>query len=145
MPGILENYFRRLRDINSSGAGVPETSYYGAFETLFNEIAKPLKPRVRAIMQLGGRICDIYFNATGNFHNVPTNVWKFVTGGYQVTKKWLSYREQSLLGRSLTPVEAREARIASILLLQPSLDDNYQVCQAEAYSWPPNSTSKEIS
>jgi|TARA_B100000586_G_scaffold160351_1_gene116842 hypothetical protein len=55
MPSVLENYFRGLRDIHSSVAGVPETFYYGAFEALLNEIGKPLKPRGRAIMQLGGR------------------------------------------------------------------------------------------
>ncbi len=39
---------------------------------------------------------------------MPENLWDFTIGGYQVMKKWLSYREQSLLGRALTPDEARE-------------------------------------
>ena len=49
-------------------------------------------------------------------------------GGYQVMKKWLSYREAPLLGRDLRNEEAREVqamarRIAAILLLEPALDD----------------------
>jgi hypothetical protein len=42
----------------------------------------------------------------------------------------LSYREFELLGRALTPEEAREVthmgrRIAALILLQPDLDKNY--------------------
>mgnify|MGYP006966885289 FL=1 len=56
-------------------------------------------------------------------------------------KKWLSYREQSLLGRPLMnselhEVQAMARRIAAILLLQPSLDANYWVCKENAYMWP---------
>ena len=47
-------------------------------------------------------------------------------------KKWLSYREQSVLGRSLTSGEAREfqqmvRRISSIITLANMLDDNYNL------------------
>ena len=52
---ILEDYFRELREIRASGAGVPETSYYTYLENLLNEVGKPLKPRVRAIFQLANR------------------------------------------------------------------------------------------
>jgi hypothetical protein len=50
--------------------------------------------------------------------------------GYQVLKKWLSYREAALLGRPLTPDEAQQfthhvRRIASILALHPQLDAHY--------------------
>ncbi|MFH1059349.1 MAG: hypothetical protein V1797_11825 [Pseudomonadota bacterium] len=55
-------------------------------------------------------------------------------------KKWLSYREQKLLGRDLRPDEARyfgevARRIAAILLLGPELDANYQAVKAHAYPW----------
>ena len=55
-------------------------------------------------------------------------------------KKWLSYREFELLGRALTPDEAREVthmarRIAALILLQPELDANYQRVKAETYAW----------
>ena len=51
----VETYFRELRDIHASGAGVPETSYYGALERLLNEIGKPLKPKVRCVINLANR------------------------------------------------------------------------------------------
>ncbi|MBU2602343.1 MAG: hypothetical protein KKA32_09265 [Actinobacteria bacterium] len=50
-------------------------------------------------------------------------------------KKWLSYRERSLLGRDLSKDEAREVmnmarRIAAILLLEPALDTNCRAVTA---------------
>ena len=32
-------------------------------------------------------------------------VWEYTIGGYQVIKKWLSYREREILGRGLTTDE----------------------------------------
>ena len=73
---------------------------------------------------------------------MPERVWDDTIGGYQVLKKWLSYREQALLGRGLTIAEAREVtdivrRIAAILLLGPALDASYRAVAAEAWDvWP---------
>jgi hypothetical protein len=49
-----------------------------------------------------------------------------------VIKKWLSYREKALLGRSLMVDEVRDVtamarRIAAILLLAPALDASYRI------------------
>jgi hypothetical protein len=57
-----------------------------------------------------------------------------------VIKKWLSYRERPLLGRSLTVDEVREVsamarRIAALLLLAPALDANYQAVKAATVDW----------
>ena len=35
---------------------------------------------------------DIYLNDRAYWRNVPANVWGYKLGGYQVLKKWLSYR-----------------------------------------------------
>ncbi len=56
-------------------------------------------------------------------------------GGYQVIKKWLSYREHDILGRPLKLEEVQEVsnmvrRIAAILLLSPALDQNYEAVKA---------------
>jgi hypothetical protein len=64
----------------------------------------------------------------------------YTLGGYQVIKKWLSYREHEILGRALTPEEAREVtqtarRIAAVLLLEKRLDENYAQIKAESYAW----------
>lgn len=53
----LETYLRELRDIRSTGAGVPETSYYGPLANLLNEVgkSKTLKPKVRCVINLANR------------------------------------------------------------------------------------------
>ncbi len=71
---------------------------------------------------LGETTCDIHLNATAYWRNVPAAVWNYRLGGYQVLKKWLSYREQQILGRRLLPKEVEHftdtaRRIAAVLLL----------------------------
>jgi hypothetical protein len=83
----------------------------------------------------------VYLNEKAYWRNVPANVWEYFIGGYQVMKKWLSYRELALLGRALSADEAREVtgmarRLAAIVLLQPALDENYKRVAANAYAWP---------
>lgn len=95
----------------------------------------------QALEQLGEATYDVYLNEVAYWKNVPARVWGYVIGGYQVMKKWLSYRERSVLGRALTADEAREVtdmarRIAAILLLQPALDANYRAVKAATYAWP---------
>lgn len=73
---------------------------------------------------------DIHLNATTRWKDVPEAVWSYTLGGYQVLKKWLSYRESALLGRALTSDEAQQfthhvRRIASILALHEKLDEHY--------------------
>jgi hypothetical protein len=73
---------------------------------------------------------------------MPKRVWTYTIDGYEVMKKWLSYRERPLLGRDLTPDEAPRyvtemaRRIAVLLLLEPVLDANYERVKADTYSWP---------
>ena len=52
----LATYLRELRDIRSSGANVPETSFYGPLANLLNEIGRTLKPRVRCIRRFTDKI-----------------------------------------------------------------------------------------
>ncbi len=90
---------------------------------------------------LGQTTRDIYLNDHAYWANVPERVWEYTLGGYQVIKKWLSYREQELLGRGLTVEEARYVgemvrRIAAILLLGPALDANYAAVKADTWPWP---------
>ena len=78
-----------------------------------------------------GAPLDIYLNDSTFWSGVPENAWKFRIGGYQVAKKWLSYREQSVLKRPLRAEEVRHftatiRRLAAILLLAEDLDANYQ-------------------
>ena len=53
------------------------------------------------ISVLGQTTFDIYLNGNAYWCNVPAAVWRYKLGGYQVLKKWLSYRERGVLGRAL--------------------------------------------
>jgi hypothetical protein len=93
-----------------------------------------------AFAQLGEKTCDVYLNARAYWQNIPARVWDYYIGGYQVIKKWLSYREGKLLGRALTVEEARYVRdmarrIAALCLLQPQLDSNYAAVKADTHPW----------
>ena len=74
------------------------------------------------IPTLGDTTFDVYLNDRAYWLNVPEAVWNYQLGGYQVLKKWLSYRESKVLGRSLLPEEVQHftdtaRRIAAILTL----------------------------
>ena len=74
------------------------------------------------IPELGERTFDIHVNGNSFWRNVPAAVWNYRLGGYQVLKKWLSYREHTVLSRPLLDDEVQHfmdtaRRIAAILLL----------------------------
>jgi hypothetical protein len=88
-------------------------------------------PNASPLQGLGNTTHDIYLNDIAYWKNIPDRMWHYTIGGYQVIKKWLSYREQELLERPLKLEEVTEVtqmarRIAAILLLEPELDVNYQ-------------------
>jgi len=95
---------------------------------------------------LGTSVVDVYLNNQVCWSSIPKRVWEFRIGGYQVIKKWLSYRDgsilrqrhedaehtkpEALLQRSLSIDEVgyvtqMARRIAAIILLEPELDANY--------------------
>jgi hypothetical protein len=89
---------------------------------------------------LGPDTRDIFLNDRAYWKNVPARVWEYTLGGYQVLKKWLSYREKALRGRGLTVdevgyVQQVARRIAALLLLGPELDENYRRVKAKAFAW----------
>ena len=55
-----------------------------------------------ALPALGETTFDVHLNARAFWRNVPAAVWSYKLGGYQVLKKWLSYRERPILARPLT-------------------------------------------
>jgi hypothetical protein len=118
--------------VTMPGKGKMLTRGYRAEE----ELEKPL------LDLLGKSTHDIYLNDAAYWRNVPEKVWDYTIGGYQVLKKWLSYREHALLGRPLTTEEALEfthiaRRLAALILLQPELDANYQRVKAASHDWKP--------
>jgi hypothetical protein len=96
---------------------------------------------------LGETTHDVYLNEETYWRNVPSRVWEYTIGGYQVIQKWLSYREEKLLDRPITQDEAREVRdvarrIAAIILLEPRLDANYTAVKEATWAWPQATLSK---
>ena len=90
-------------------------------------VERPFSPEERAAMGdrlpvLGATTFDVHLNARAFWRNVPAAVWNYKLGGYQVLKKWLSYRESGVLGRPLRIEEIQHftgtaRRIATILHL----------------------------
>ena len=71
---------------------------------------------------LGDTTVDVHLNDNALWSNVPAAVWNYKLGGYQVFKKWLSYREDKVLGRNMHPDEVQHftdtaRRGAAILML----------------------------
>jgi hypothetical protein len=120
---------------------VKERDYSAAEHAALSAEAKVLGLDDENIFDLlGHRTCDIYLNANVMWTNVPIKVWQYKLGGYQVIKKWLSYRETAILGRPLKPDEVAYVsemvrRIAAILLLSAALDANYTASKADAVEW----------
>ena len=81
---------------------------------------------------LSGRVGDgVYWGG------VPESAWGFRIGGYQVLKKWLSYRERSVLGRDLRDEEVLHftgmvRRLSALVLLGDELDANYKAARDSA-------------
>ena len=79
-----------------------------------------------AAQTLGETTFDIYLNDRAYWRNVPDAVWNYKLGGYQVLKKWLSYREHGVLSRPMTPEEVQHftdtaRRIAAVLVLMEAV------------------------
>lgn len=94
-----------------------------------------------ALELLGDTTFDLHLNDDTCWANVPANVYGYIIGGYQVIKKWLSYRNEDVIGRVLKNAEAMEVthmarRIAALVFLQPQLNTNYRAVTAAAYDWP---------
>ena len=88
-------------------------------------VERPYTPEERAVLSgaaatLGETTFDIHLNDRAYWRNVPAAVWNYKLGGYQVLKKWLSYRERGVLGRALSASEvahfAETARRVAALL-----------------------------
>ena len=72
---------------------------------------------------LGDRTFDVYLNGEAFWRDIPAAIWDYRLGGYQVLKKWLSYREQKVLGRKLLAEEVQYVadtarRIGALLVAQ---------------------------
>jgi len=128
--------------ITMPGKGrIEERPYTAEEQALLREGAAALGLSYDQLLTcLGETTCDVFLNEHAYWRCVPIRAWKYTIGGYQVVKKWLSYRERALLRRDLKPEEARYVtemvrRISAILLLEPALDASYERVKADVYEW----------
>ena len=97
-----------------------------------------VKALAESVAVLAEKTVDVYLNEHVCWRNIPVRLWDFTISGYAVIKKWLSYREKALLGRSLSVEEARYVtdvarRIAALMLLGPHLDESYRAIAKTPY------------
>ena len=157
VPGVTQGKprpdLKRIAELNHTGAadfrvtagwghnGKGGVTMPGKGKLLTRAYRPEEQPEAPYLAFLGQSTHDIYLNDTAYWRNVPERVWDLTIGGYQVLKKWLSYREHALLGRPLAPDEAREVthtarRLAALLLLQPALDANYSTVKSSTIPLP---------
>ncbi len=91
--------------------------HFGRYNAVMPRQGKPVERPFTAeeraaisdsLPQLGESTFDIHLYANAFWRNVPAGVWHYKLGGYQVLKKWLSYREQAVLQRPLEPEEVQQ-------------------------------------
>lgn len=131
----------RAYDWNEMTALLPEDAYeYPIVEGDKVELSNYPPPDEMAERIWGKQSFDVHLNDVAVWSNIPERVWNYTIGGYQVIKKWLSYREFDILERGLTSEEAREVtqmarRIAAIILLEDELNRNYESVKERCYAW----------
>jgi hypothetical protein len=123
-----------------SGRVTIRDAYANDERQLITQAAEQLEEDASALITRLGNPTDVHLNDVAYLSGVPASVWEFTIGGYQVLKKWLSYRDFAVTGRELTAAEAREAiaivrRLTGIILLQPTLDASYEAIRASAFEW----------
>ena len=107
-------------------------------------VQRPYMPDERTAMggilpKLGETTIDVFLNARAYWRNVPAAVWAYKLGGYQVLKKWLSYRERPILDRALSAEEVQHftdtaRRIAAIL---ETVSPDHRAPGGSSPGWPP--------
>jgi hypothetical protein len=100
----------------------------------FETALRAFVPTARNPLAQLGNPKRVYLNEQTCWAQVPSAVWEYRIGGYQVIKKWLSYRQIDLLGRPITVEESRHVtnmarRLATIILLTDELSANYRACR----------------
>ncbi len=121
------------------------TEEQAAIQTAINPLGLALST---PLAPLGEGTYDVYLNDRACWRHVPERVWQYTLGGYPVLKKWLSYREEAILGRPLQVEEARlfrdiVRRIAAILLLDGALDANYTQVARATWDWPAAAAARD--
>lgn len=120
---------------------ITERAWSEAERDALTHLAARHELELDALLELiGARAVDVEINPGAMWEGVPENVWEYTLGGYQVLKKWLSYREFDVLGRALSGAEALHfaqtaRRITEILCMGPALDSAHANARDCAVAW----------
>jgi Type ISP C-terminal specificity domain/N-6 DNA Methylase len=129
------------RIVMPGGGKTTERAWTEAERTALTALAARHGLDLPAVLALiGEQAVDVHINAEAKWEGVPAKVWAYTLGGYQVLKKWLSYREAAVLGRALTGDEALHfaktaRRITEILCMGPALDAAHAKARDCAVPW----------
>jgi hypothetical protein len=128
--------------VNPGKGKLVERDYTPAEREAIGKCANTLGLTVEQVLaRIGHKTFDVYLNDRACWKNIPANVWEYYVGGYQVIKKWLSYREAKVLGRPINVAEADHVRdiarrLTAVCLMGAKLDENYSAIKAATYTWP---------
>jgi hypothetical protein len=123
------------------GGKAVERAWTDGERELLSQLAERHKLDITELLDLiGSRAIDVYINGDAMWVGVPEKVWEYTLGGYQVLKKWLSYREFDILARPLSGAEALDfsktsRRITEILCMGPALDAAHAEAVQCALPW----------
>ena len=138
--GMIRTDIRGIGELRTSGAAF-DLRLAANWGYISGGAVMPGRGRIEPDPPTPGDRLRVYLNDSTWWDNVPLPVWDYTIGGYQVLKKWLSYRAERILERPLTNDEEREfrdivRRLAALVALETELDANYQAVAAEAVGLP---------
>ena len=139
--GSLQKNKNGSRIVMPGDGDVTEREWTEAEQAALSDLAERHGVDLDQLSELiGTRAVDVHINEQAIWQGVPSKVWSYSLGGYQVLKKWLSYRDLEVLGRGLTGDEALHfakmaRRICEILCLGPLLDSAYAQTRKCAVPW----------
>jgi len=107
-----------------------ENIYYDDTPIKFSIGGSDTVEKIRFIEEKKCRLGKIYINDVQYFDSVPTSVWNFIIGGYQVARKWLearisrtlSYDEQEAFIKICNILKITEIKMNEIDKILISLD-----------------------
>jgi len=125
---------KNIADLRALDAKMPDltiTAGWGHFS------ANAVMPGRGKIEATDDGFLNIYLNDSTYWARVPVRTWAYTIGGYQVLKKWLSYRDKSVLKRAITNDESREfrrivRRLTRLIALENELNTNYAAIAANS-------------
>lgn len=139
--GYVQRRDNGTRLVMPGGGRALERAWTDAERESLSQLAERHKLDMPELHDLiGSRAIDVHINDHALWEGVPEQVWEYTLGGYQVLKKWLSYREYEILERPLSGAEALDfaktsRRITEILCMGPALDAAHAEAAECALPW----------